>query len=202
MEQIERFVVLLYQRASALDQVNEARLNLFTQNRKMYNILSTFHALDQHLKMAVYQAGLFGASVLFLALIFHHKICEVGTRQLMTIDHAGLPFQRQPEIAKNCWNMGVKRHVLRDAGVWKQTYYAQPYSTVRNNVSEIRWSNLHHVICNLYMVVCVDIIWSVAQKWWWYSYLVIHNNGAGTIHRSVCSHSQQWWWVLFFTNSQ
>ena len=57
MEQIERFVVLLYQRASALDQVNEARLNLFTQNRKMDNIPSTFHALDQHLKMTVYQAG-------------------------------------------------------------------------------------------------------------------------------------------------
>ena len=55
MEQIERFVVLLYQRASALNQVNEARLNLFTQNRKMDNI--SLHALDQHLKRAVYQAG-------------------------------------------------------------------------------------------------------------------------------------------------
>ena len=57
MEQIERFVVLLYQRASALHQVNEARLNLFTHNRKMDNIPPTFHALDQHLKRVVYQAG-------------------------------------------------------------------------------------------------------------------------------------------------
>ena len=57
MEQIERFVVLLYQRTSALNQVNEARLHLFTQNRKMDYIPPTFHALEQHLKRAVYQAG-------------------------------------------------------------------------------------------------------------------------------------------------
>ena len=81
MEQIERLVVLLYQRASALHQVNEATLNLFTQNRKMDNIPSIFNALDQHLKRAVYQA-IFGDSVLFLTLNFHHLICGVGTRQL------------------------------------------------------------------------------------------------------------------------
>ena len=57
MEQIERFVDLLYQRASALHPMNEARLNVLTRNRKMDNIPSTFLALDQHLKMAVYQAG-------------------------------------------------------------------------------------------------------------------------------------------------
>ena len=57
MKQIERFVVLPYQRTSALNQVNESGLHLFTQNRKMDYIPPTFHALEHHLKRAVYQAG-------------------------------------------------------------------------------------------------------------------------------------------------
>ena len=122
--------------ASALNQVNDARLNLFNQNRKL-DIPTISHALDQHLKKTVYQAGhIWGQYVLSLTLNFHHNICGVGARQLMTISrvHAGLPFQRQPEIAKNCWNVGVKRHLRRDAGVWKQTYYALTYPTVWNTM--------------------------------------------------------------------
>jgi len=57
MDQIERYVVLLYQRTSALCHVNEARKQLFTNNRKMENIPPTLHALEQHVKRAVYQAG-------------------------------------------------------------------------------------------------------------------------------------------------
>jgi len=57
MEQIERYVVLLYQRTSALSRVNEARKQLFTHNRKMVNIPPTLHALEQHVKRAVFQAG-------------------------------------------------------------------------------------------------------------------------------------------------
>jgi len=57
MEQIERYVVLLYQRTSALSHVNEARKQLFTHNRKMVNIPPTLHALEQHVKRAVFQAG-------------------------------------------------------------------------------------------------------------------------------------------------
>ena len=123
--------------SSALNQVNDARPNLFNQNRKMDNIPLIVHALDQHLKKAVYQAGhIWGQYVLSLTLNFHHNICGVGTRQLMTIRrlHAGLPFERQPEMAKNCWNVGVKMHVRRDTGVWKQTYYAQTYATVRKTM--------------------------------------------------------------------
>ena len=57
MEQIERYVVLLDQRTSALSHVNEARKQLFTHNRKMENIPPTLHALKQHVKRAVFQAG-------------------------------------------------------------------------------------------------------------------------------------------------
>ena len=57
MEQIERYVVLLYQQTSALSHVNEARKQLFTHNRKMENIPPTLHTLEQHVKRAVFQAG-------------------------------------------------------------------------------------------------------------------------------------------------
>ncbi len=57
MDQIERYVVLLYQRTSALSHVNDARKQMFTQNRKMENIPPTLHALEQHVKMSAYQAG-------------------------------------------------------------------------------------------------------------------------------------------------
>ena len=57
LKEIERYVVLLYQRTSALSHVNEAMKQLFAQNRKMENIPPTLHALEQHVKRAVYQAG-------------------------------------------------------------------------------------------------------------------------------------------------
>ncbi len=54
---IERYVVLFYQRTSALSHVNEAWKQLFAQNRKMENSPPTWHALEQHVTRAVYQAG-------------------------------------------------------------------------------------------------------------------------------------------------
>ena len=57
LNEIERYVVLLYQRTSALSHVTEARKQLFAQNRKMENIPPTLHALEQHVKRAVYHAG-------------------------------------------------------------------------------------------------------------------------------------------------
>ena len=54
--------------------------------------------------------AIFGDSVLLLTLNFHSQVSGVEIRQLMTIRglHAGLPFQRQITLAKNCLNVGVK----------------------------------------------------------------------------------------------
>ena len=58
MDEVERFVVLLYQRTSSLRKVNEARKRLFAVgNRNIENVPPTVHALEQHVKRAVYQAG-------------------------------------------------------------------------------------------------------------------------------------------------
>ena len=45
------------QSSAALTHVNEARKQLFAQNRKMENIPPTLHALEQPVKRAVYQTG-------------------------------------------------------------------------------------------------------------------------------------------------
>ena len=58
MNEIERFVVVLYSRTSHLSKVNEARRQLFAHgNRQLENIPPTRAALFQHVKRAAYQAG-------------------------------------------------------------------------------------------------------------------------------------------------
>ncbi|KAJ8397883.1 hypothetical protein AAFF_G00435720 [Aldrovandia affinis] len=58
MDSLERFVVLLYDRTSSQEHVNEARKHLFTQrSRSIEAIPPTREALRQHIKRAAYQAG-------------------------------------------------------------------------------------------------------------------------------------------------
>ena len=58
MNEIERFVVLLYQRTSSLRKVLAAKKSMLASvNRKIENIPQTTGALVQHVKRAVYQAG-------------------------------------------------------------------------------------------------------------------------------------------------
>lgn len=68
VEVLERFVILLYDRASTLSNVNDARKYLFTQkNRSIDNIPPTSAALRQHIKRAVYQAGICWSQMTVLA---------------------------------------------------------------------------------------------------------------------------------------
>ena len=56
--ELERFVVLLYNRTSASTEVNDVRRVLFTQKgRTIENIPPTQAALTQHVRRAVYQGG-------------------------------------------------------------------------------------------------------------------------------------------------
>ena len=58
LEVIERFVVLMYSRTSALSRVNDARKQLFPQkSRSLENIPPTQAALELHLKRARYQCN-------------------------------------------------------------------------------------------------------------------------------------------------
>ncbi|KAK4312975.1 hypothetical protein Pmani_015640 [Petrolisthes manimaculis] len=58
MDQLERFVILLYDRTSSQEHANEARKHLFTRGgRSIEAIPPTREALRQHRKRAAYQAG-------------------------------------------------------------------------------------------------------------------------------------------------
>ncbi len=64
-QNLERFTVILYDRASSLESVDEARKELFCQkNRTMESIPPTQDALLQHSKRVVYQAGIWTTSEL------------------------------------------------------------------------------------------------------------------------------------------
>ena len=55
---LEQFVILLYDRTSSLEDINQARKHLFAQKgRSIENIPLTKAALVQHIKRAVYQTG-------------------------------------------------------------------------------------------------------------------------------------------------
>ncbi len=57
MEELERFVVLLYSRTSQICTVNAARIHLFSYgNRKLENIPPSRAALLQHVRRAAFQA--------------------------------------------------------------------------------------------------------------------------------------------------
>ena len=64
---LERFSVILYDKTSSQESVNEARRELFCQkNRKMETIPPTQVALLQHTKRVAYQAGIWTTSNLSL----------------------------------------------------------------------------------------------------------------------------------------
>ena len=60
---LEQFCVVIYDRTSNLDSVNEARREMFCQkNRTMETIPPTQNALLQHCKRVAYQAGIWSTS--------------------------------------------------------------------------------------------------------------------------------------------
>ncbi len=68
MGPLERFTVLLYDRTSSHDSVNQARKQLFTQKgRAIDGISPTQAALIQYTKRAAYQAGHCWAQMLVTA---------------------------------------------------------------------------------------------------------------------------------------
>lgn len=68
MDEIERYVVLLYQCISQLSHANEACKQMFaTGNCKIGNIPPTKDALEEHVKHTVYEAGhIWGQSLIDL----------------------------------------------------------------------------------------------------------------------------------------
>lgn len=64
MQKLEKFVVLMYDRSSALNGVDEERLELFARKQRSYDAIPpTSAALKEHAKRAAYQAGIIWGQV-------------------------------------------------------------------------------------------------------------------------------------------
>ena len=68
IQQLERFVVLLYDRTSTEEGVNRARKQLFSKKgRAIVGLPSTLAALFEHTKRAAYQAGHYWGQMMTIA---------------------------------------------------------------------------------------------------------------------------------------
>jgi hypothetical protein len=64
LQNLETFVVCMYDRSSASTGVDEARLDLFARKQRAYDsIPPTRAALKEHAKRAAYQAGIWGQAI-------------------------------------------------------------------------------------------------------------------------------------------
>ena len=116
---LERFVILLYDRTSSLEDINQARKHLFAQKgRSIENIPPTKAALVQHIKRAVYQA------------------------LTSSPDAAGKPTgphcQKQRWPAENFWGMVPRKVAKRTANAQRLLCSAQLYVNVVDNALKTR----------------------------------------------------------------
>ena len=102
MNEIERFVVWLYQRTSSRSKVLEARKRMFTfGNRKIENIPPTMGALVQHVKRAVYtKLATYGVNVCRVIPLYLLQPHGVGREQ--TTPH-GDPVGQHCQKASKAW---------------------------------------------------------------------------------------------------
>lgn len=102
MEEIERYVVLLYSRTSSASSVNEARKVLFAQSsRTIKNIPPTQAALRQHVKRAAYQAGYVWGQCLLAEQVLPSP-AEWGWKLDTDGDRWVPVWSTLPEVSKSC----------------------------------------------------------------------------------------------------
>jgi len=76
---IQRFVVLMYERTSAAESVDECRKHLFAQKgRSMESIPPTADALLQHANVHAFKLYTFGSSLTRAVLLFQTRVTGVG----------------------------------------------------------------------------------------------------------------------------
>jgi hypothetical protein len=103
LKEIERFIIVMYNRTCVLSSVNEARKQLFAQgSRTIENIPPTKAALTQHVKRAVYQAG----HVWSQALVAAPDLPSPGDWGWRVTDSGWKPFWTDlPEASTSCYEL-------------------------------------------------------------------------------------------------
>ena len=127
MPVIQRFVVLIYDRTSSSENLDEARLHLFAQKGKQIEAIPlTEAALLQHTKRAIYQGALIWGNAL------EPKPDIPSPADLGWIKKNGQLwepqcFLKQPLLAKSLYTASVRWAVVGSAGASKVPCRAQLY---------------------------------------------------------------------------
>jgi len=100
IEKLERFVVLMYDRTSSCESVNECRRLLFTQkNRAIENIPPTLDALMQHVKRAALQTRIWKTCL--TAVNSTMNPCDWGWKKISSGDYEPV-WNTLPDVASHC----------------------------------------------------------------------------------------------------
>ena len=104
---LERFVILMYDRTSGLECVNQVRKQLFAQKgRVIEGLPPTKAALIQHTKWAAYQAGHCWAKWWLQCQSFHLRVSGDGKeRNQVAGKFVGQLFQKLPRLAENIYDV-------------------------------------------------------------------------------------------------
>ena len=156
MNEIERFIVVLYSRTSHLSKVNEARRQLFAHgNRQFENIPPTRAALFQHVKRAAYQGVTFEVrhrSKTHHCLLLQTEVGKKQQKMESGLRHWNL-FQRFQKAVVNCWNAAAKNRVLPDANALNQIWSLHSCAFVLASVSRvIKWTECELYITESYLL--------------------------------------------------
>ena len=103
LQALERFVVLMYDRSSNINSVNEARFDLFARKQKQYDLIPpTQAALKEHVKRAAYVAGYVWGQALKRKL----DVTSPSKWEWIKKDEQWKIFWPPlPPIAESCWEL-------------------------------------------------------------------------------------------------
>ena len=109
MAMLEHFTVLLYDRTSDMDNIDELHQQLFTKwGTSMENLPPTKAALVQYAKRAVYQAGHIWGQV-FISHSCPSVSRRLGLDRSTRMETCGLPFLRLAYPLESCYAVGAKK---------------------------------------------------------------------------------------------
>ena len=123
---LEKFVVTMYDRSSATDSIDVARLELLSRKQRSYDsIPPTQAALIQHNKRAAYQAGCIWGQATICQWKLTALRTAVGRSKATCAKSFGQHFRQLPRVAKNWRSVTERRNSVAGAIVTALVFLAQ-----------------------------------------------------------------------------
>ena len=152
IEDIERFIVVMYSRKCPAIGGNEAGKELFAQcSRTMENISPTKAAL-QHVRRAAYQLGCVWSQA--LTPVLPSPALWGGSHLIRNGNPFGLNYQRRPQHATNVYTADARRAAGASANAVHRIYSAQNFANVAEHAATTcsSWRYVAIFLCILHRI--------------------------------------------------